>query len=137
MEKAREELKKIKSKATKQRMALLTLLIESHKPLTIEEIFKNLDLKMDLSTIYRILDMFVKSNIVYQTDFQDNKSYFEYQSTHHHHIVCKSCGLIEDTKVCASSLLTKVSSQSKLFSSVNNHTLEFFGLCKKCALKTN
>lgn len=122
-------------KATKGRVAVLSLLYKEAHPMTVDEIFrKNKDI--DYVTVHRILKNFVKKGVVYQTDFRDGKAYFEFQDEnhHHHHLVCTNCGNKESVSVCiGDSMYTKVKKESKSFSVINSHMLEFFGLCKKCS----
>jgi Fur family ferric uptake transcriptional regulator len=132
MDKMQEILKNAGMKVTKNRLAVLDLLITSKKPLSVEDIFKKLK-TADQVTIYRILNQFVLNDIVYQTDFRSGKAYFEFQDHHHHHIVCKCCGDLEEVEVCLpEKFIEKVQKSSSKFKKVSDHALEFFGTCCKC-----
>ncbi|MBP9763682.1 MAG: transcriptional repressor [Candidatus Pacebacteria bacterium] len=132
MDKMQDILKKTGMKVTKNRLAVLDLLITSAKPMSVEDIFKKLK-KADQVTIYRILNQFVLKDVVYQTDFRSGKAYFEFQDHHHHHIVCKGCGCLEEVDICLpESFVKKVASQSNKFKNISDHALEFFGVCGKC-----
>ncbi len=132
MDKMQDILKSAGMKVTKNRLAVLDLLITSKKPLSVEDIFKKLK-TADQVTIYRILNQFVLNDIVYQTDFRSGKAYFEFQDHHHHHIVCKSCGDLEEVEVCLlEKFIEKVQKSSSKFKKVSDHALEFFGTCGKC-----
>ena len=126
-------IKKAGLKVTSNRVSLLKLLSEVNKPLSIDEIKKHLK-HADSVTIYRILKVFSEKGIIYQTDFRNGKSYFEFQDHHHHHIVCHKCGDKESVDIClGNSNYKKIIKQTKKFSIVNSHMLEFFGLCKNCS----
>lgn len=125
-------LKKSGLKVTKERVSLLELLFCSG-PVSIDHIHTKLSGVMSITTVYRILEKFVEKGIVYQTDFRDGKAYFEFQDTHHHHIVCTKCGVREDVSLCIEKEMKEVEKGSKKFSSIDSHALEFFGLCKECA----
>ena len=132
MNKTQDILKDAEMKVTKNRVAVLDLLITSGKPLSVEDVFKKLK-KADQVTVYRILNQFVLKGIVYQTDFRSGKAYFEFQDHHHHHIVCKGCGDLEEVDICLSNnFIKKVQVNSSKFKKVSDHALEFFGLCSKC-----
>ncbi|MDP2629185.1 MAG: Fur family transcriptional regulator [Candidatus Harrisonbacteria bacterium] len=120
-------------KITKGRLAVLDVLRTSATPLSVEEILQKLKRRLDVVSIYRILERFKISSLVEQTDFHDGRAYFEYQSSHHHHIVCKSCKTIEHLNVCIREQEKKALKASKKFQSIGGHTLEFFGTCQKCA----
>lgn len=136
-----EELKNIlrnkNLKATDQRLELFRIFHTFHKPLTI----KDLSLKMKSSnahevTLYRIVSSFKEVGLVRQVDLQDSVPYFELvdEKHDHHHIVCTSCKKVSDFVGCGSDdLIKKALSQTKDFASINSHSFELFGLCKKCS----
>ncbi len=129
---ATDILKEKSLKVTKNRIRILDFLISESKPMSIEDIFKKLK-NMDQVTIYRTINQFVQKGLVYQTDFRSGKAYFEFQNHHHHHIVCTNCGDLEEIELCVpDSYLKKVKSQSKSFKNIQEHALEFFGVCFKC-----
>ena len=121
-------LKEHALKITKERVLLLSLLKDSHKPLSAEEIAERIESQVNLVTIYRTLERFVNLGILYKAHFGGGKAYYEFQNKHHHHITCTECGVQEKIDMCIKS--DQVS--SKNFSVINNHVLEFFGICKKC-----
>lgn len=134
MKKAIEKiLQDSKLKLTNGRISVMKVLFSSKKPLSIEEIKGKVG-DVDQSTLYRMLNTFVEKGIIYQTDFRNGKAYFEYQNTHHHHMVCTKCGDIEEVDVCVESQVPKVEKGLKKFSKVKNHILEFFGVCNKCSV---
>lgn len=119
-------------KVTKQRRAVLTYLIDAHKPCSIESLSHAVP-SVNQVTLYRMLKQFVDVGLVYQTDFRSGKAYFEFQTHHHHHIVCTSCGAQEAVDACLpASFVEQVANGSKEFRTVMHHTLEFFGTCKRC-----
>jgi Fe2+/Zn2+ uptake regulation proteins len=64
-------------KATKQRIYLYELLTNQDKPITAEDIYfiaKNEMDSFNLSTVYRILDIFVKKNLIIKSklDIDEN-----------------------------------------------------------------
>lgn len=125
-------LKEKHLKSTKNRIVVLNFLIKKHKPLTAEEISK--ELKINIVTVYRILDKLVLGGIVYQTDFRQGKSFFEYQDEHHHHhhIICEKCNHREAVDYCLNIKdFAKIVDKSS-FRKIDGHILEFFGICKKC-----
>lgn len=130
-------LSESKLKATKNRIKILEALQCASRPLSIDELLRDVQNSMDMVTVYRTMKAFVRIGIVYQTDFRNGKAYFEFQRNHHHHIVCASCGVIEHVDVCISeALLRDVKKRVGTFESVHGHMLEFFGVCKKCSLRS-
>ena len=135
MEKAsdiKQILKDSGLKITKNRLAVLVYLKEKHRPVTVEVLSKKL--KINIVTVYRILESFVNKNIVYQTDFREGKNYFEFQNKdhHHHHITCSKCGKRESVDFCIKQKDYKKIIQNTSFAKIDSHILEFFSICKEC-----
>lgn len=122
-------------KATPRRLALLKILSNSHKPLTVEEIF-DIGIDADHATIYRSLRDLKKANIVRQVDLQHRHAHYELANSDHHHLVCIKCGRVEDfSNSSTQPLIRSALRQSKKFQTVTQLSLEFFGICKACARK--
>ena len=119
-------------RATPQRLALLHALGTAKGPQTAEELHARV--AADLVTIYRNLQSLVQAGIVHEVRFKDTSVRYEIAHGHHHHIVCTSCGFIEELESCNTSPLDRQTLEiSKKFSRVNEHSLEFFGICRSCA----
>ena len=119
-------------KVTKNRISILGLLEQLSKPLTVEEVSE--ELNINVVTAYRILEAFSSRGIVYQTDFRQNKAFYEFQGhDHHHHITCSKCGFREHVDFCIGRKLEEKLQNKSSFSKIDSHILEFFGVCKKCS----
>jgi Fe2+ or Zn2+ uptake regulation protein len=125
-------LKEAKLRATPKRVALLKALQGAKSPRTAEELHTNV--KSDLVTIYRNLQSLAQAGLVNEVRFKDSSVRYELSHGHHHHIVCTSCGTVEELDGCDNSPLERQAlGASERFSRINEHSLEFFGLCKACA----
>jgi len=136
-----DELKDILSKKslriTQPRLEILKVLKDCHKPVTISEMQKKLgnklgEKKIDQATIYRTMDSFLKKRIVATYDFKDNFTRYEMivDRDHHHHVVCKKCGKVENIEDCFSNEIEK-DLKKKGYEEIT-HYMEFFGICEKC-----
>lgn len=124
-------LKKHNLSVTQKRISILSALDKSQKPITIETLKKNITGDINLSTIYRSLKSLVDCGVIYQTDFRDGVSYFEFQgSHHHHHVTCTECKSRTTIDFCMNSEFTKIGNSTGY--TITNHIFELFGLCKKC-----
>jgi Fe2+ or Zn2+ uptake regulation protein len=135
-EESKNALKEVSVTPTKQRVAVLSALMGSAGPITIDQLEKKVKNSVNYVTLYRILKLFVDKNLVYQTDFREGKAYFEYQEDghHHHHIVCTKCGHKEKTNDChETDSYAHVLRQSRKFKLITSHSLEFFGICNTCS----
>ncbi len=121
---------------TKPRVLILSALMEAVTPLSVDVLQKKVGSSVNYVTFYRVLKQFVREGLIHQTDFREGKSYYEYQHDghHHHHITCVECGVREETMDCHEKDDYKhVLVHSKQFSHIASHTLEFFGVCKRCS----
>ena len=121
-------------RATPGRIALLKVLAHESQPLTTSEVGKRLKGRLDTVTLYRALEAFEQTGTVRRVEFGHGHAHWELQQKHHHHLVCRTCGAVEDVPVCISPRLEKqIMKKSSMFESIYSHNLEFFGCCKKCA----
>jgi Fe2+ or Zn2+ uptake regulation protein len=131
----RSALKKSGLRVTPHRIALTHALATAHSPKTADELHARIK-NADLVTIYRNLQNLVAANLIHEVRFKDGKVRYELaRDDHHHHLVCTGCGTVDELEGCgATGLESKVLTQSQNFASVDEHSLEFFGTCKGCAL---
>ncbi|HVB20065.1 MAG TPA: Fur family transcriptional regulator [Candidatus Paceibacterota bacterium] len=137
-EKNSEMLRKQGLKVTPKRLGLISLLAQLKEPMSAHEIkakWKHGDI--DTVTLYRALDALVSTGIVRRVDLQHGHTDYELvmSGEHHHHLVCTSCGTIEDFIGCPEKNMEKLALKSSTrFASLGEHSLEFFGTCKTCAV---
>ncbi|MDE1919152.1 MAG: transcriptional repressor [Patescibacteria group bacterium] len=137
-EKYADMLRKQGLKVTPQRLELISLLTRLKEPMSAHEIkakWKQGDI--DTVTLYRALDALVDAGIVQRVDLQHGHTDYELlvPGEHHHHLVCTDCGTIEDFVGCPGKNMEKLAlKSSSQFVSLREHSLEFFGTCKTCAV---
>jgi Fur family ferric uptake transcriptional regulator len=133
----RELLKQAGQRATPARLAILDALAASLVPLGPKEIAAKLKVKPDPVTVYRVLESLVRIGAVRRVDLRHDHADYELTDRgDHHHLVCLSCGRIEDFEGCGGDELAKKAlKRSKHFASVSEHAVELFGRCKSCAKK--
>jgi Fe2+ or Zn2+ uptake regulation protein len=126
------QLRQGKLKITKARLTVLDVFKHAKKPLNLKEIYKLTGGSADLVTLYRNIESLIKLALVKKVHLGEKEAHFELVGEHHHHIVCDNCGKIAEIKNCQVNL--PMSSVKKSgFKKLNNHSLEFFGLCISCA----
>jgi len=126
------ELREKGYRLTKPRKQILAAL--TFHPQSVVDIIRFLRKKkapVDMTTIYRTLAVLLELGVVGKTKCYDNTTMFELLSEdHHHHLICNDCGSIEDISLDEHLLMDQVNHQTKF--QVQNHSLEFFGLCTSC-----
>lgn len=134
----REVLREGGYKVTPGRVLLLKNLFGEKKPVTVSYLEKKLKNAVDKVTLYRALESMVLSGVVREIDFRHGHTHYELQALrkHHHHIICTTCGLVEDVECNTEPIVKQAVKRAKKFDAVNDHSMEFFGVCKTCAAKT-
>jgi Fur family transcriptional regulator, ferric uptake regulator len=129
------ELRKIDLRATPARIAVLKLLEETKQPVDVSTVIDCVNkegIKTDPATIFRIVNTLTKKGITIPIQLQEGKTRYELAGkTHHHHLVCESCGKVGDVSSQVVPALEK-EIQKKYKFLVKRHSLEFFGLCEDC-----
>jgi len=133
-----KELLKAKNlRVTKQRKQILQILEIENNPISAEEIFNKLkDLSnMDLSTIYRNLNILEDKNILLKTTNIDGISYYQLNNDQHKHfITCNICHkkfLIENCPI--HELEDSIEKETGFM--ITSHNFEFTGICPTCQKK--
>ena len=136
------------SRLTVPREEILKFLSESREHLSAKEIYISLQKSvpgLGLSTVYRTLELLAKMNIVSRICIGSGQSRYEFKprdrSGHHHHLICTNCGrIINYSEFVAEELRLVKKTEEKLAKKFNfkieDHNIEYMGICDKCISKT-
>ena len=131
----KEELQEASLKATPTRVAVLQFLESTEQPVDVNAIIsylKKRNVDVDPATIFRMMHDFLQKGITKQIQFQEGKARYELSNKrHHHHLICESCGKIEEVEGDFLKQMEEEIYKDKKFK-VKDHSLEFFGLCADC-----
>ncbi len=120
---------------TKQRAVILQALCELDGHASAEAVHAQVNLHrrdVDLSTVYRTLEMLRDLRILSQTDLGRGYAEFEIVTQdRHHHLICQSCGRVIDLKHDYLMPLATAIRQDIGFEPIFDH-LAIFGLCPSC-----
>ena len=130
------DLKKAGLKVTHPRKKILEFLeLSSVRHQSAEDIYRALldeGEEIGLATVYRVLTQFEAAGLVERHHFESGQAVFELnEKGHHDHIVCVSCGKVEE-------FFDEVieSRQQELAASkgydVTDHSMTLYGLCPNC-----
>lgn len=120
---------------TPQRLALLEELDKNkYRMISAEELIDKLKgdyPKLNLSTVYRNLDLFYQAGFLHRRTEED-RSLFKLQCSehHHHHLTCKNCGVMIHLDYCPSEEMKSLAKDHGF--TLEDHTLELYGICPKC-----
>jgi len=94
-----------------------------------------------LTTVYRTLDLLSRVGVISKLSVGNGHTRYEYKSDekkeHHHHLICNRCGKIIDYSDFLEEELelvrkTEENLAKKYNFTVQDHNIEFYGLCSKC-----
>ena len=97
---ALERLRAVGLRPTRQRLALARLLIESgDRHITAEQLHgeaAGADIRVSLATVYNTLHQFTEAGLLREVVVEPGRSYFDTNTTDHHHFFCDADGRLQD-----------------------------------------
>ena len=131
-----QELRKVGLKVTIPRVKILQILENSTtKHLSAEDVYKALleaEEDVGLATVYRVLTQFETAGLVTRHHFEGGHSVFELMpDDHHDHIVCDSCGKVEEFfDEIIEQQQEKIAKKHGF--KITDHSMYLYGICKQC-----
>jgi Fur family ferric uptake transcriptional regulator/Fur family peroxide stress response transcriptional regulator len=117
-------------KATIQRTSILKS-IDHMGHANIDEIYEDvreLHPTLSLATIYKNIILMQQNGVTIEVPINGEKSKYELKKNDHIHLICQSCGDIQDREIPKKTQETLEISDFKL----NSSQINLYGLCKKC-----
>lgn len=122
-------------KNTKSRKVIVEILEKAEKPISAEEIFlriKERGSSVNLSTVYRTLDLLESKELVNKTRMGDGKAIYELTGNgHRHHLICTNCHKSVPIDMCPLEALQRDVGKKTKFD-ITGHKLELYGICPDC-----
>jgi len=130
------ELKASGLKATLPRLKILEIFQRSQtRHMGAEDVYKILlseSLDVGLATVYRVLTQFEQAGILQRHHFESGKAIFELnEGTHHDHLVCLTCGKVEEFFDESIEARQKAIAIEHGFE-MADHSLAIYGRCSDC-----
>ena len=132
-------LRSVGQRYTPKRRALVTLLERADKPLSMNDLLAG-KTGLPQSSIYRNLAVLEQAGAVRRVITEDEFARFELTEAlteHHHHLICSTCGKVEDVTIPADlesamdRTIDRVARRAG-FAHVS-HRLDLIGTCRSCA----
>ena len=135
---------------TRPREAILEVLGKTEEHLSAEDIYMTVHKfypNIGLTTVYRNLELLVAMGMVDKFDFGHGRAKYELSEQyskkgHHHHLVCTKCfcvidyfDFMKDEVKFLRNIEDGLSRRHRF--KINNHIIQFYGLCEKCKKKNN
>lgn len=121
-------------KLTKQRFLVFDILQNADEPLEVEQIYQRLiQNQINLSTIYRTLEVFEQKDIVIKNTFTNaaSSTYEINRQEHKHHLLCTECRKIVAISGCPLAKYVMTLAEETGYDIVD-HKLEILGICPEC-----
>ena len=120
---------------TPQRLMVVQAVEAADSHISAEEIYLQIRAiypHMNISTVYRTLELLSERGLVTETDMGDGRvRYHSIGKGQHHHLVCQRCGATIDVEESTLSPLWAEIGERYDFEVDMKH-LAFFGICSKC-----
>jgi Fe2+ or Zn2+ uptake regulation protein len=135
---AAQRLRAVGQRYTRGRQALVDVLATAGRPLSIPEILAA-DPSIPQSSVYRNLTVLEQASVVRKLHAGGEFSRFELAedlTTHHHHLVCVSCGSVDDYTVpvrferSMAKAIDEVAAETGFRAEF--HRLDLVGVCARC-----
>ncbi len=131
-----EELKNTGLKATLPRLKILDVFQKGEqRHMTAEDVFRVLledRSDVGLATVYRVLTQFEQAGILSRSHFESGKAVYELnEGQHHDHLVCTSCGRVEEFYDAEIEKRQQIVSKGKGWI-LQDHAMSLYGLCGNC-----
>jgi Fur family ferric uptake transcriptional regulator len=132
-----DEIKSSGLKATLPRIKILEVFQKTReRHMTAEDVYRALlaeHADIGLATVYRVLMQFEQAGLLIRSNFESGKSVFELnQGQHHDHLVCLTCGRVEEFYDPAIEARQREIAQERGFE-LADHSLALYAECVKAS----
>jgi Fur family ferric uptake transcriptional regulator len=123
-----------RTRLTPQRRAVLDAVSAQRGPFTLVEVYdraRRAAPQLGLATVYRTIELLRRTGSIRPLEIDGRATYVRCHPGHHHHLVCTSCGTVEETDLCAAPSPAEL--RRKHGFRAQAHQVDIFGLCSRCA----
>lgn len=136
LERFRSYLRDHHQPVTRQRDRVAAVVLDSDQHLSVEQIRRRLlerGERVALATIYRTLELLVRSRLVRDHDF--GQRYHRYEpmpsSGHHGHLICRRCGAVDEFANDRLERMLPIIADEHGFQA-ERQRVEIYGVCSEC-----
>ncbi len=116
---------------TASRRRVLDALLSAPAHFTVEDVLQRAP-GVGRATVFRTMKLLQDLNVVCRVLMEDGNLHYRLSARgHHHHLVCRTCGRVEDFSNCDVSSLVDQLGQATDYQ-IEGHWLEVYGRCSSC-----
>lgn len=123
-----------RTRMTASRRAVVDAIAARDDAFTVVEIFdaaRRAHPALGLATTYRTVELLRRAGSVHPLAGAGRAAYVRCRPEHHHHLVCVSCGGVEETDLCAAPSDAELRQRHGF--RAQGHELDIYGVCRRCA----
>ena len=121
------------ARMTRQRRAVVEAIRSGGTSFTAVDVYdraRKLEAGVSLATVYRTIELLRRTDAVRPLAGSERGEYVCCSPGHHHHLICLSCGSVEETELCAAPDDEELRRQHGFTPS--SHELDVYGTCAAC-----
>lgn len=118
-------------RVTGSRGRVLDVLVSMPAHFTADDVLRELP-DVGRATVFRTMKLLQDLNLVCRVLLEDGSLHYRISARgHHHHLVCRDCGRVEDFSNCdVSALIDQLAASTEY--EIEGHWLEVYGRCSAC-----
>lgn len=118
-------------RVTPSRLAVLAAVLRQSGHFAVDDLLRQAP-TVGRATAFRTMKLLCELGIVCRVLLEDGSLHYRLSRRgHHHHLVCVSCGGVQDMDDCAAADLVREISRTSGYQ-IEGHWLEFYGKCGAC-----
>ena len=120
-------------RVTGSRLHVLEAVIQAPAHFTVDDVL-HLVPRVGRATVFRTMKLLLDLNAVCRVMMEDGSLHYRLSTRgHHHHLVCRSCGRVEDFSTCDVASLVAELARNTAYQ-IEGHWLEVYGTCASCRI---
>ena len=122
------------TRVTPQRRVVLDAIASLRDGFTLVELYdraRETEPTLGLATVYRTIELLRRTGSIRPLVTDGRPTYVRCHAGHHHHLVCTSCGGVEETELCAAPSAAELRRRHGFRAEA--HQVDIYGTCGRCA----
>jgi Fur family ferric uptake transcriptional regulator len=120
-------------RVTESRRRVLAAVLAQPAHFTVDDVLRSTR-KVGRATVFRTIRLLLDLNVLCRVLLDDGTLHYRVSTRgHHHHLVCRDCGRVEDFTQCDIPALTQQLASATDYE-IEGHWLEVYGRCHACRL---